>query len=208
MTSEIEAYMLISLGPQAFVPLAPVFLVGTYDEEGRPNIMTAAWGGVCSTQPPCLAVSLRRNRWTCRAIQTRKAFTVSIPDRTMARQADFSGLVSGRSENKFQALALSPCAGEHVDAPYVGESPVVLELQLRHTLELGSHIQFVGEIMDVKLRADCLTSENLPDPTAIDALMYAPLSKEYHATGAFVARAFAIGKTVRRQEAKTGEKLS
>lgn len=190
--------MLTSLGPQAFLPLVPVFLVGTYDEKGSSNVMTAAWGGICSTQPPCLAISLRRNRWTCRSILSRKAFTVSIPDRSLVGQTDFSGLVSGRNENKFQALSLTPCAGEHVDAPYVGESPVILELQLRHTLELGSHIQFVGEIMDVKLRADCLTPEKLPDPTAIDALMYVPLSKEYRSTGEFVARAFAVGKTVKR----------
>lgn len=194
----IETGMLISLGPQPFLPLTPVFLVGTYDENGSPNIMSAAWGGVCSTQPPCLAVSLRRSRWTCRALQLRKAFTVSIPDRTLAGAVDFAGLVSGRSEDKFQALALKPCPGEHVDAPYVEECPVVLELQLRHTLELGSHIQFVGEIMDVKLRENCLTEENLPDSAAIDALTYAPLAQEYRSTGEFVARAFAVGRTVKR----------
>ncbi len=191
--------MLISLGPQPFLPLTPIFLVGTYDDAGRPNIMSVAWGGVCSTQPPCLAVSLRRNCWTCRAIQARKAFTVSVPDRSLAGQTDFAGLVSGRREDKFQALSLNPHVGEHVDAPYVAECPVVLELQLRHTVELGSHIQFIGEIMDVKLRNDCLTQENLPDITAIDALLYAPLSREYRSTGDFVARAFAVGKAVKRQ---------
>lgn len=190
--------MLISLGPQAFVPVTPVFLVGTYDEDGRPDIMPAAWGGVCSTQPPCLAVSLRRSRWTWRSIQLRRAFTVSIPDRVLAGETDFAGLVSGRSEDKFRTLGLTPCTGDHVDAPYVGECPVILELQLRHTLELGSHVQVVGEIMDVKVRQDCLTPEKLPDAGAVDALTYVPLAQEYRSTGEFVARAFAVGKTVKR----------
>ena len=190
--------MLISLGPQAFITPAPVLLVGTYDEEGRPNVMTATWGGVCCSQPPCLAVSLRRSTWTCRSLQHKNAFTVSIPNRALAGQADFSGLVSGRQEDKFQALGLTPVAGEHVDAPFVGECPVVLELLLRHTLELGSHIQFVGEIMDVKVDRACLTPEGLPDPSRIDALSFAPLTKEYYGTGDFVARAFAVGKTVKR----------
>ncbi len=190
--------MLISLGPQAFVPLIPVFLLGTYDENGSPNIMPTTWGGICSSQPPCLAVSLRRSRWTCRALQLRKAFTVSIPDRTLVVAVDFAGLVSGRNEDKFQALTLKSCPGEHVDAPYVEECPVVLELQLRHTLDLGSHIQFVGEIMDVKIREECLTEKNLPDPDVIDALSYAPLAQQYRATGGFVARAFAVGRTVKR----------
>ena len=190
--------MLISLGPQAFISPAPVMLVGTYDAEGRPNIMTATWGGVSCSQPPCLSVSLRRSTWTCRAVQQKKAFTVSIPAREMAGQADFAGLVSGSQENKFQTLGLTPVPGDHVDAPFVAECPVVLELLLRHTLELGSHIQFVGEIMDVKVNRDCLTPEGLPDPSRIDALSFAPLTKEYYGTGEFVARAFAVGKTVKR----------
>ena len=190
--------MLISLGPQAFISPAPVMLVGTYDAEGRPNIMTATWGGVSCSQPPCLSVSLRRSTWTCRAVQQKKAFTVSIPAREMAGQADFAGLVSGSQENKFQRLGLTPVPGDHVDAPFVAECPVVLELLLRHTLELGSHIQFVGEIMDVKVNRDCLTPEGLPDASRIDALSFAPLTKEYYGTGEFVARAFAVGKTVKR----------
>lgn len=190
--------MLTSLGPQAFISPAPVLLVGTYDESGHPNIMTAAWGGLCCSQPPCLSVSLRRSSWSCRSLQQKQAFTVSIPSRRMVGQADFAGLVSGRQEEKFQALGLTPQAGEHVDAPFVAECPVVLELLLRHTLELGSHIQFVGEIMDVKVSRDCLSPEGLPDPTLIDALSFAPLTKEYYGIGEFVARAFAVGKTVKR----------
>lgn len=195
-----EAGMLISLGPQVFLSPVPVMLVGTYDAANRPNIMAAAWGGICSSQPPCVAVSLRRSTWTHRALLERQAFTISLPGRSLVAQTDFAGLVSGRTENKFEALGLTPLAGEHVDAPYVGECPVVLELLLRHTLELGSHTQFVGEIMDVKVQETCLNPEGLPDPQRIEALSYAPLVAEYYSTGNFAARAFAIGKTVKRQE--------
>ena len=191
--------MLISLGPQAFLSSVPVMLVGTYDAEGRPNIMAAAWGGLSCSQPPCLSVSVRRSSWTYRALLGRRAFTVSLPSSTQAGVADFAWLVSGRSEDKFTALGLTAVAGEHVDAPYVAECPVVLELLLRHTLELGSHTQFVGEIMDVKVRKDCLTPDGLPDPARMGALHYAPLLNEYYATSDFVARAFAVGKTIKRQ---------
>ena len=190
--------MLISFGPQAYIVPAPVMLVGTYDAQGKPNVMTAAWGGICCSQPPCLSVSLRRVTWTCQALQQRKAFTVSIPGRSMVGKVDFAGLVSGRLEDKFHTLGLTPQPGEHVDAPFVAECPVVLELLLRHTLELGSHIQFVGEIMDVKVSSDCLTPEGLPDPARIDAFSFVPLTKEYYGTGDFIARSFAVGKTVKR----------
>ncbi|MBQ8173091.1 MAG: flavin reductase family protein [Mailhella sp.] len=191
--------MLISLGPQAFIMPAPVMLVGTYDADGRPNVMAASWGGLCCSQPPCLSVSLRRATWTYQSLMERRAFTVSIPGRDQVGVADFAGLVSGRTEDKFKALGIAPIAGEHVDAPYLEGSPVVLELLLRHTLELGSHTQFIGEIMDVKVRKDCLTADGLPDPARISALHYVPLIKEYYSGGEFTARAFAVGKTVKKQ---------
>ena len=103
-----------------------------------------------------------------------------------------------RQADKFAAAGLTPVAGEHVDAPYVAECPVVLELALRHTLELGSHTLYVGEIMDVKVEESCLRPDGLPDPARIDALCFAPLTHEYYATGDFVARAYAVGKTLRR----------
>ena len=190
--------MLSSLGSLPFCLPAPVWLVGTYDAEGRPNVMTAVAGGLCSTQPHCLGVSLRRGGWTHASLPGRAAFTVAVPSRSLAARVDFAGLMSGRNADKFAAAGLTPVAGEHVDAPYVAECPVVLELALRHTLELGSHTLYVGEIMDVKVEESCLRPDGLPDPARIDALCFAPLTHEYYATGDFVARAYAVGKTLRR----------
>ena len=190
--------MLSSLGSLPFCLPAPVWLVGTYDAEGRPNVMTAVAGGLCSTQPPCLGVSLRRGGWTHASLPGRAAFTVAVPSRSLAARVDFAGLMSGRNADKFAAAGLTPVAGEHVDAPYAAECPVVLELALRHTLELGSHTLYVGEIMDVKVEESCLRPDGLPDSARIDALCFAPLTHEYYATGDFVARAYAVGKTLRR----------
>lgn len=191
--------MFRSLGAKPFVLPAPVLLVGTFDATGLPNIMAAAWGGICASQPPCLAVSVTKARWTYGSLLERKAFTVSIPSSAMAAQADFTGITSGRSENKFTALGLTPQAGEHVDAPFVAECPVVIELRLAHTLELGSHTQFVGEIMDIKIHADCCNEEGLPDMGKIDPLLYAPLAREYWAVGRMVARAFSVGRSADRR---------
>ena len=49
-----------SLGAKTLLFPTPVLLVGTYDREGTPNLMNAAWGGICCSQPPCIAVSLRK----------------------------------------------------------------------------------------------------------------------------------------------------
>lgn len=189
--------MHISLGAHTFVMPTPVFLVGVYDDEKRPNIMTAAWGGIIGSRPPCLGVSLRPATWTHRCLMTRAGFTVSIPSAAQAAQADYAGIVSGEKENKFETLRLTPIPGEHVDAPYVAECPLALELSLRQRVEAGSHTQFVGEIMDVKIRKDCLNPDGMPDMAKINALAYSPLTREYYAVGEFAARAFAVGKTIR-----------
>ena len=117
----------------------------------------------------------------------------------MAAQFDFTGMVSGRDEDKFAALGLTAQAAEHVDALYVAQCPVAIELRLAHTVELGSHTQFIGEIMDIKVRQDCLDEQGLPLMQAIDPLMFAPEVREYWGAGRLVARAFAVGRSVGRK---------
>jgi flavin reductase (DIM6/NTAB) family NADH-FMN oxidoreductase RutF len=107
-----------SLGAKTLVYPTPVFVVGTYDQEGKPNVMTASWGGICCSQPPCVAVSLRKATYTHGNILARKAFTISIPSEGHVQQADYFGLVSGRSGDKLTATKLTPVRSELVDAPY------------------------------------------------------------------------------------------
>lgn len=80
-----------SLGAKTLVYPTPVFVVGTYDKAGKPNAMTASWGGICCSQPPCVAVSLRKATYTHGNILARKAFTISIPSEEYVKQADHFG---------------------------------------------------------------------------------------------------------------------
>ena len=160
--------MFQSLGAKTFILPTPVFLVGTYDHTGRPNIMTAAWGGICASQPPSIAVSIRKSRWTYNAILERKSFTINIPSRKLAAQSDFAGMHSGRDTDKFTALNLTPVPAEHVDAPGIAECPV-------------------------KVDSACMREDGLPDPALIDPLLFAPLVQEYWAISQFEARAFSAG---------------
>ena len=68
-----------SLGAKTLLFPTPVLLVGTYDPDEKPNLMCAAWGGICCSQPPCVAVSLRKATYSYAAIVERKAFTMGIP---------------------------------------------------------------------------------------------------------------------------------
>ena len=188
--------MFQSLGARPFAVPAPVFLVGSYAADNSPNIMTAAWGGIVASQPPCMAVSLQRVRASYTAIIERQAFSLNIPSAAMVAKVDFAGLVSGKKTNKFKTLNLTPLPSEHIDAPLVAECPVVIELKLIHTLDLGSHVQLVGEIMDVKIQPQCLDEQNLPLVAAIDPLLFVPISREYWTVGEMAAKAFSVGRSI------------
>ncbi len=172
---------------------APVFVVGTYDLNGKPNVMTASWGGICCSQPPCVAVSLRKATYTYGNIVERKAFTISIPSERYAKETDYFGLASGRTLDKFATSGLTPARSTLVDAPYVQEFPLVVECRLFRTIELGLHTQFVGEVMDVKADPGVMTGRLL-DIKKVRPLAYTPDTQQYYGIGDLVGKAFEIGE--------------
>jgi flavin reductase (DIM6/NTAB) family NADH-FMN oxidoreductase RutF len=183
-----------SLGAQTLIQPTPTWIVGTYDKHGKANGATVAWGGICCSKPPCVTISLRKATYTYGSIVDRKAFTVSVPSEKHAKQADYFGIASGRSVDKFAAAGLTPVKSDLVDAPYVGEFPLVLECKLLHTLEIGLHTAFVGEILDVKADEDVLGDDGFPAIDKVKPLVFAPGGRRYHCVGSFLGQAFSIGK--------------
>jgi hypothetical protein len=97
-----------SIGANTIIYPTPVLIVGTYDGEGKPNVMTVAWGGICCSDPPCIAISLRKATYTYGNICRQKAFTVSIPSEKHARCADYFGIASGKKVDKLNVSGLTP----------------------------------------------------------------------------------------------------
>ncbi|MBL0224589.1 MAG: flavin reductase family protein [Geobacteraceae bacterium] len=186
--------MMKSLGARTLLFPTPVLMVGTYDRDGKPNLMNAAWGGICCSQPPCVAVSLRKATWSWAGIVERKAFTVGIACEARMVEADYVGIASGRDVDKFAVSGLTPVRSELVDAPYAAEFPVVLECRLLHTVEIGLHTQFIGEIVDVKADSDVLGEDGHPDIMKIQPLIYDTSHKGYHGIGPLLGKAFSVGK--------------
>ncbi len=185
-----------SFGPKTLLFPTPAWVIGTYDPAGKPNIMTVAWGGICCSSPPCVAISLRKATATYGYIVERKAFTVNVPSPHQVAQVDHAGMVSGRHEDKVAVLGLTATRSELVDAPYMAEFPMVLECRLLHTLEIGLHTQFVGEILDVKLDEAAIDGAGKPDLGRMGAVIFAPEQRAYFGLGEPLGAAFSIGKTV------------
>ncbi len=183
-----------SLGARTLLFPTPMLIVGTYDADERPNGMAAAWGGVCCSRPPCIAVSLRAATYTHGSIVAGGCFTVSIPSEQYVREADYMGIYSGRDVDKFVALGLTPERAQHVHAPYVAEFPIVLECKLAHTIELGLHTQFVGEVLDVHAHESALDAEGNPDVERILPVISDVGKRRYYGLGKKLANAWEIGR--------------
>lgn len=183
-----------SIGAKTIIYPTPVLVIGTYDKAGKPNVMTAAWAGICCSAPPCVGVSLRKATYSYGNIIERKAFTVNVPSENYAKEADYFGIASGRDVDKLSKAGLTPMRSELVDAPYIKEFPLVLECRLKQVVEIGLHTQFIGEILDVKAEGDMLGDGDLPDIEKIRPILFTPESRKYYRTGKMLGKAFSIGK--------------
>jgi len=186
-----------SIGSKALIYPSPVWCVGSYDKNGNPNVMTASWGGICCSKPPAVTISLRKATYTYHNIMETKAYTVSVPSKNYAQEADFFGLTSGKKTNKFKKTGLTPVRADKVHAPYVDEFPMVIECKVIHTLEIGLHTQFIGEILDVKVNEAILGEGGLPDMLKLGPILYAAESRAYYGVDSFIGKAYSLGKAIK-----------
>lgn len=185
-----------SIGAKTLIYPTPAWLVGSYDEQGRPNVLTVAWGGICCSQPPCVAVSLRKGTYTYGSLIQRRAFTVSVPSQASVKETDYAGLVSGRDKDKFAATGFTAVRSVLVDAPYVQECPLILECKVVEVFDLGLHTQFVGEILDVKADEAVLDEAGVPDILKVLPILFSPGNRTYYGVGESLGLAFAVGKEI------------
>ena len=183
-----------SFGAKTLIYPLPVWIVGTYNKEDKPNVATIAWGGICCSDPPCVAISLRKATYSYGNIVERKAFTVNVPSEKYVREVDYFGTVSGRNVDKFSESGLTSVKSELVDAPYIKEFPLVLECKLIRTIEIGLHTQFIGEIMDVKADELVLGEKGVIDIEKLKPVIFAADTGSYYGVGKCLGAAFSIGK--------------
>ncbi len=185
-----------SIDPGTYACPTPTWCVGTYDENGQANVMTVAWGGICCSVPPHLTVSVRKVTYSYAALMQRKCYTVSIPSLAYLKEADYFGIVSGKDTDKFADSGLTATRSERVDAPYIEEFPLIFECEVRHVVEIGGHVQFIGEIVGIKADENILNDKGLPAIDKVNPFIYAPTSREYWSLQEVVGQGFSSGRTL------------
>ena len=175
----------------------PAVLVGCRDEEGRDNLMTAAWAGTICSDPVMVSVSIRKERFSHAIIENTGEFTISLTTTGLARAADFCGVRSGRDTDKFREMKLTPLESSKIRAPGVAESPVVLECRVKEILRLGSHDMFIAEVVNVSVDERYLNEKGRLELEKADLIAYSHV--EYFALGKKIGK---FGYSVRRRSKK------
>lgn len=180
------------LGPSTIMFPYPTVLVGAI-VNGKPNFMTASWVGIACSNPPAISVAIRKERYTYNGVIEHNAFSINVPDTSLAEKTDFCGIYSGRDNDKTKLFNIF--YGKIDTAPLIDECPLNLECKVIHTVKIGTHTLFIGEIMEVHTDTDCMTNGK-PDIKKIDPIIYATGTRQYHKVGDEIGRAYKIGSTV------------
>ncbi len=184
-----------SFGKKAVLYQHPALVIGSYGIDGRPNIMTASWGGICASQPPCVTVSIRKSRHSYEGIMKNRAYSVNIPSVKYIEETDIAGTWSGKDHDKFEELGLTPLKCPDVNAPYVKEFPVVLSCSLVNTVEAGSHTMFIGEITDFLADSELSGENGMPEIEKVDTFIYDTASHHYYSIGERLIRGYSAAKS-------------
>ena len=172
----------------------PVFILAAYGENGVPNAMNAAWGGISEANEVTICISAGHK--TTENIQARGAFTISMATAAQMTACDYVGIVSGNdAENKLEKAGWHTTKSEFVDAPLIDELPMALECRLISYDPRSCRL--VGEIVNVSADESVLDAEGRIDPDKLQPIIFDPIHATYHKLGEVVGKAFHDGAALK-----------
>lgn len=179
-----------NLGAKPLTYPQPVFIVGTYGEDGTPDAMNAAWGGINDTTEIYMCLSSTHR--TVKNILARREFTVSMGTARTVAACDYVGIESGnRVKNKIEKAGLHAVRAEHVDAPLFAELEIAVECRLiSYDPATG---RLIGEIVNVSVDESVLGENGKVDPAKAAPIVFDPFNNAYNVLGEKVGNAFSDG---------------
>ena len=176
-----------NFGVKPWVYPQPELMIGTYDENGKPNLMNAAWGGQYDANQVMLCLSSHK---TTDTIKVTGAFTVSFATASTVIPCDYVGIASAKQEpNKMEKAGFTTVKSKFVNAPIINELPLTLECKFLKCNEDGN---VIGEIVNVSADESILTDGNV-DYKKLDAIIFDPAAAAYIRLGEKVGNAFKDG---------------
>ena len=174
----------------------PVLVIGSYDEEGTPNAMTAAWGSMSDMNQAAVYISAGHK--SMKNILKTEAFTISMANVEHMVEADYVGMVSGNAvPDKVEKAGLHVVKSEFVNAPLFEEFPMSLECKLV-SYDPESELA-LGEIINVSADESILGENGHIDLTKLQPITYAPVHHAYRGLGEIAGMAYKVGEALKKK---------
>ena len=185
-----------SFGSKPWMLPQPVLIIGTYNEDGTPNAMNAAWGGQWDRGEIMISMGAHA---TTENLARCADFTVAFATKETMVASDFVGIVSAKNDpDKMKKAGWTAVKSDNVDAPVFADFPMTLECRIKHKIdesEEGYYI--VAEVVNILVDENYLTEEGQPDVAKMQLVTYEPVSHSYVALGEKVGDAFDAGKKLK-----------
>ena len=176
----------VNFGAKPWVYPMPVLIIATYDENGKPDAMNAAWGIITDSNE--ISISMGEHKTTDNLAKI-PAFTVSIGTEDTVTACDYVGVESARKvPDKFEKAGFHATKSEFVNAPLIDELPMALECKVK-SFENGI---LIGEIVNVNADENILTDGRI-DPKKLKPISFDPVNNTYLAMGEKAGNAFKDG---------------
>ena len=175
---------------EAIFPM-PVLLISTFNEDGSPDVMNAAWGTMVDRD--VVALNLSETHTTVKNIKARKGFVVHIADAKHVVEADWFGCVHGEKEpDKFKKSGLTYVRSELVDAPVINELPIALECGFLEYQSGATGLGVIGKVLRTSVEEANLRDGKV-DIDSVEAIAFDPYTHGYYRVGGRVGDAFKDG---------------
>ena len=183
-----------NFGPKPMVYPMPVFILAAYDENGVPDAMNAAWGGITGNDEITMAISPSHK--TTKNVLATNAFTVSMADAAHVVECDYVGVESANKvPDKFERAGFHATKSEFVNAPIIDELPMALECEVK-SYDAESHI-LVGKIINICADEKILNEEGKIDPAKLRPITFDAANRKYIVLGEIVGNAFSDGNALK-----------
>ena len=186
----------VNLGVQTLLYPAPVLIIGTYDKDGKPNAMNAAWGGIYDYNQVMICLSSHK---TTENLRLNRCATVSFATKKTIAISDYVGLISqNKVPNKIEKAGLHAFKASKVNAPLFEEYPLTLELELREIINEGEGGgNFIFDIVNVSVDSSVLDEKGKIDMSKVEPVFFDMVTNTYREIGPVAAKAFNIGLTIK-----------
>ncbi|MHA1679909.1 MAG: flavin reductase family protein [Promethearchaeota archaeon] len=166
-------------------PIPAALITSCSNDQKKNNIMTIAWVGTISSEPPMLSISVRKSRYSYPLLCETMDFVVNLPTEDQVAEVDWCGVKSGRDYDKFTECGFTPLKANKVKAPLIMECPVNIECKVVKILKdiSESHDIFLGEVVSVDIDKEFV---DLKDPSKMKPIAY--LNGYYYGVGRLLGR--------------------